>query len=512
MKKNKVLFMFIAGLVVVAVVIIAQISLNSLKGVIALRGYEFSVPESYSLCDDGSIKNKKGEEIGKLLAVDEAFDIENAQNYSGVLPNGEIEKEEFSEKVIKNTFNSDKGKVFQYFVYGLPNPDPYALSLVLYKSDVREGLADKIAKTLKIPEIGENPPPKNVFPITYGMIEADKVYKTTLLDGSIMVKNIHLLDEFTKFCNDKKDAGVEILEYVQSENGIMEIKKWCYLESSSKNGYVYSYYNKDGSVYTYDNNPVVFSGIKREVYEDKGLTSYNISLAEEMHQSVLDIPLNIYREYADELLAMKSGESDNESIYKILEKIMTKEQLECVKAQKEGTELKLTFSKTELLDRGKLPKDVVVLFSLILDVEKITVSDDAKNTYVFYRKEMLNSVNGSSKNRDDFVKLTEEIENIAPAEPEKEKSNDGEVVYSGTVLIARGSKVTHPRTGKKVLVDPYAEKYGVSHYLGKPITCTIKRKGSGYIATAVCGGSVIASNELANEEELNRMIGMIESY
>ncbi len=512
MKKNKVLFMCISGLIVIAVVVIAQISLNSLKGVIALRGYEFSVPKSYSLCDDGSIKNKKGTEIGRLLAIDEAPDIENAQNYSGVLVSGGIEKEEFSEKVIKNTFNSDKGKVIQYFVYGLPNPEPYALSLVFYKDEVREGLADKIAKTLKFYEIGENPPPKNLFPITYADIGNDKVFKTTLLDGSIMVKNINLLDEFTKLCGDKKDAGVDILEFVQSENGIMELKKWYYLESGKKSGYVYSYYNKDGSAYTYDNNPLVFSGIKREVYEDKGLTSYNISLAEEMYQSVLDIPLNIYREYADELLAMKLGESDNESIYKILEKIMTKEQLECVKAQKNGNELKLTFSKTELLDRGKLPKDVVVLFSLISDIEKITVSDDAKNTYVFYRNEMLNSVNGSSKNHDDFVKLTEEIENIAPAEPEDENSNDGEVVYSGTILVSRGSMVTHPRTGKKVLVDPYAEKYGVSHYLGKPITCTIKRKGSGYVATAVCGGSVIASSELANETELNRMIGMIESY
>lgn len=98
------------------------------------------------------------------------------------------------------------------------------------------------------------------------------------------------------------------------------------------------------------------------------------------------------------------------------------------------------------------------------------------------------------------------------SKPEESTATNGEVVYSGTVVISSGTLVTHPDTGEKVAVGPYAETRGYGAYLDKPISCVIKRSGSGYIATASCGGSVIASYPLNSEAELNWAIGMIKAY
>lgn len=81
---------------------------------------------------------------------------------------------------------------------------------------------------------------------------------------------------------------------------------------------------------------------------------------------------------------------------------------------------------------------------------------------------------------------------------------------------ASGSMVTHPRTGNKVVIDPYAEKYGVSQYLGKTITITVYEGGTAdnpkIRAVATCGGSVVYSTTFATQAEKRSFISMVQSY
>ena len=108
---------------------------------------------------------------------------------------------------------------------------------------------------------------------------------------------------------------------------------------------------------------------------------------------------------------------------------------------------------------------------------------------------------------------------IPPAEPKKEETSggtgggaDGAVVYSKSIYISSGTLVTHPTTGEKVPVGPYAQKMGYGHLLDKSIQCTIRRSGSGYMATATCGGAVIASQYLKDEAALRSAIASIGGY
>ena len=101
---------------------------------------------------------------------------------------------------------------------------------------------------------------------------------------------------------------------------------------------------------------------------------------------------------------------------------------------------------------------------------------------------------------------TEKIESV------NTNSAQGQIVYSGTVVISYNTMVTHPKTGEKVAIGPYAESHGYGGYIGKAISCVIRRSGNDYIATASIGGSVIAAYPLENEDRLNWAISMIKAY
>lgn len=88
----------------------------------------------------------------------------------------------------------------------------------------------------------------------------------------------------------------------------------------------------------------------------------------------------------------------------------------------------------------------------------------------------------------------------------------GNVVFSSSVTIHSGQKVTHPRTGEKVVVDPYAKRYGYAKYLDKPISCKIYRTKTGYRAVASCGGTVLLEQYLRTERDKDYAISVIKAY
>ena len=133
----------------------------------------------------------------------------------------------------------------------------------------------------------------------------------------------------------------------------------------------------------------------------------------------------------------------------------------------------------------------------------------------------MHDVQDSSENATDspenFAKFAEDLENVDKAVPNNPTAAEdgvasGTVIYSGTVVISPSAMVTHPRTGERVAVGPYAEKYGYGSYLGKPITATVTKKGDKYIATATCGGAVLASRSYNSLQEAQSAIALIKAY
>lgn len=498
--------------VVLVIIFTADVPLEK---TISLKGYTINVPKDFMASSTGVILNGKAKEVGKFLLIDEDVEETEIPKFSGVSALGDVKTSKLTEKMKVNEFNSDKGSVVQYYVTDVPNPEPYVLSLTFYKDEIGDKLSQKIAQTLIIPEIGKNPPAKNILPPEYEDLDDTLVYKVTLLDGSIMVKNTELIDEFMEKQKKAEDASLEILSYVQSGMGLMEVQDWRCIESDSGRGFMYTYYDKGDGTYTYDNNPTSFESISKDALSEKGITSYNLKIGDAVAVTLLDVPMNLYRENLDELLSLKTDKSTVSHILKIFEKIMTVEQYENITVTKENDTVRIIYKDKSVFDRAKLSKDAAILFSLLSDVSVIEVNVADKEFYIIKRSDIIKGLrvdlNKAAVSKDAFYKFTEELENLAPAEPEINE-NEQKVLYSATVVIASGSKIKHPETGKLVVVDGYAEKYGFSYVLDNPIVCTVKKAGSIYIASATCEGTVFLSQTLETEAEALEVIEKIKEY
>lgn len=70
----------------------------------------------------------------------------------------------------------------------------------------------------------------------------------------------------------------------------------------------------------------------------------------------------------------------------------------------------------------------------------------------------------------------------------------------------------HPKTGKMVAIGPYAEKYGVSQYLNKPITVTLYEKveegKTTMWAEGTCNGVSLGTYPISSRAEFDSLIGM----
>ena len=168
--------------------------------------------------------------------------------------------------------------------------------------------------------------------------------------------------------------------------------------------------------------------------------------------------------------------------------------------------LTITFGNDVTPNRNAAFSHSAVIFSLAKNINtvKFKYSNDE---CTFTRSEVDNNskkVDSATDSEENFVEYTEELE--------KTNINDGEIVYSGTVTVSYNTMVTHPRTGERVEIGPYAESRGFGYLLGKPVSCVIKRKGTGYIASASSGGKVVMTYPLEDEAKLQWAINMINAY
>lgn len=525
MKKRKitaVIMLIIAILAAIAFVVWFTVG-RPLDKKVTAKGYEISVPNGWTSDSNGILTDKKGNVVGSFRLINEQPDLNNTPSYSGFEVKGDVKTENKTAVIVKSIFETNKGRAVQYFIKDIPNPEPYAISITLLNTGVGDFIGERIAASLKIPEIGSRPPQKNVVSPEYHDIGEDKVAKQVLSDGNIMVKNISLIDAFVDRQKKSESTGLDILSYEQTENGV-SLRTWSHIESDNGTGYLYTYYEKDG-VYTYDNNPVIFESITKEILDDKKSAIYMLKIGKKETTPLFEAPINPYSENAETLVSLKTDEGNDNSIMDILKVIFTKEQLDGITAQKTDNSINIVFKEGVKADKSKLSKDMTVLFSLVSDIKTINVKETSGESFVFERDDMLKKVETPAdvavSSTEKFTEFAEEVEEvILPAVSVEEKANegtysqaaDGSIVYSTTVVLSKNSKVKHPKTGKMVEIGPYAERYGVSGYLGKPIYCTIKKIGSTFMATATCNGSVIYSQPLESEAAVKSAINQMKAY
>ncbi len=519
-KGTRIIIILIAAIIVLAAVgTLGFILVRPLSQTITNKGYAISVPKGWTSDAEGAIYNQNGKMVGKFLLIHEPPKADEPSMYSGFSVKTVDQTEELTSVVSKNTLTTNKGKAAQYFIQNIPNPAPYAVSLTFLRSGVNSMTAERIAASFTVPALGARPPKKNITAPAYNDVGEDKTAVFFLPDGSVTVKNIHLIDAFISRQSKKESTGLDLLCYRQATEG-EKLASWVHIESDKGKGYLYTYYSLEDSSYTYDNNPILFDRITKEIMQDKGVTAYQLRVGSVEAARILEIPTNIYRDNAEQLLAFQTTNSDEEVIRSILTTIFTPEQMESVSIQKTDAEIRLVISGEQELDRAKLSKDVAVLFRLLSDVETIVIEQPDKYIFYFRRNEVLQWVTQSktdANTTESFVEFTEAIEPIPPPKAEREKDDSvtlgsGNVVYSTTVVFTPSTKVRHPNTGKKVAIGPYAEKYGFSQYLNKPIQCVIKRSGLAYVATAMVDGSVIYTQPLETEAAVLDAIKQLQAY
>ena len=513
-----------AGLLLITILaIICALFVSKPSHTVMFEGYTIKTPKGWTTRPNGKFYTAKGEEAGTYFFVNEDVtcdDLEDYACYSGFEEAKEAKHISKKGAVIQNAFLTPKGKVTQFYFEELPNPEPYAVSLCFYQDVVNSNMAKKIAKTFTAPELGEHPPEKHITLPEFDTSDDGITKKTARKDDTVGVKNVGALDGFIKHLEHKEPAGVHIISYAEDENGENVFEEWFYVESSGGKGYLYTYYLGEDGTYTYKNNPTIFGGIVKEISEETGTTSYRLRLNKNDTARLFEIPVDLYRDHADVLVSLKSDDITEETIFKILEQGKPGGALEGLEVTIKDGIVTLKPKNLEQFDRETFFKDAAVIFTLAENVKQVVVEGPKGEKYVLSREEVLKAVGETAETAtdspEDFINFTEQIEYVEPEQKEQivqgDGYADGAVVYSGSVYISSGMMVTHPRTGERVAIGPYAEARGYGHVLNKSIQCTIRKKGNGYVATATCGGAVVASATLSSEAELRNAIGLIQAY
>ncbi len=522
MKKRSLIMIVFAVLVVAlaAVVIALQTFATPLVQTITAKGYQISVPKGWTCGADGSLINKRGEVLGKFLLIQEEPDLNRMTDYCGFAVKKTEKSESLTQVITKNSLQTEQGEAVQYFIQDIPNPAPYAISLTFLRTKVHAMTAERIVASLTLPELGAKPPKKNVSAPSYADIHEGQTASFVFQDGTTSVKNIHLIDAFMRLQNKQESTGLDIFSYEQTAEG-EQLSAWYHIESNQGKGYLYSYYPLGDGVYTYDNSPILFESITKDILQEKGITAYHLTIGNADLMRLLEIPTNVYRDYAEDLIKLQTAESNEQTVRSILEKIMAPEQLSSVSISKSGKTIRLAFSDVISANRAKLSQDMAVLFRLLLDIDTIVVEEPDETVFRFSRNQLLKWVGKQNDEKEDavdaFASFAEQIETVPPAKAEGESQNTqeigtGDVVYATTMFFAPTTKIKHPKTGEMVAIGPYAERFGVSQYLNRPIYCVIKRNGMAYIATAMVDGSVIYSQPLETEADVQNAIAQLNMY
>ena len=505
-----------------------------------LAGYTVLVPDSWVIKFEAETavfygEGAGGEPIGKARLINSETKDDKLGKWFGFTTEPTNQKTDRIKKSLSVlAFNENEQNLTLYSFSDLPNPQPYHFAMYFNDKYVNEKTKNRILKSFFIPDSGENPPEKNISAKTPEELDSsDNVIYTIKTDEHSIVHNASRLDEFKDNVKNKKQDQIFIYSYRQEGESLILSDMLC-LDFYKKRTLLYKYYQTEDGVYSYSNNPKRIYEIKKTETDDK-TTRYEISLDKKGEKTnvIFEYPVNPYESKQELLMSYKGTYAgDNSSIGAILDLLPADGLLRTafsLKTDKEPYEIVIDYEvtdrtlayKDDAINSAPFEKNAAVIFSLVDNVDKITanIKDADKTTAISHTREgaeerFSGDVRAFSQEPKKFKNYLENVQNIPPKKTETTASGYvlGEAVYSKTVTIPSGMLITHPRTGKKVVVDPYAKRFGYEKYLGKPITCTIYRSGTGYRAIASSGGAVLLEYSMADDNDKNYVISMINAY
>ncbi|MBQ2695996.1 MAG: DUF4825 domain-containing protein [Clostridia bacterium] len=500
---------------------------------ITLDGYSVMVPGEWEVTEDkgGFVFKEEGKEIGRfdLLYVDhEIVEIPGAFGYTPGEPEV-LESDKYAAKLFEVTFKNGEASVIQYIFDDLPGFPPY--QAVLTFEDIDKRVASRIVKSFKLPDLGAKPPQKPMQAPDEAFLE-NAVY-TVLRDTTTYAYRLSKLDRLILAGAEQPadEASVlHILSYLADENG-RNIKSWFYISVGGGEKKLYTYELGEDGQYFYRNNPKLIREITRQSSKEENYTRY---YADDV--LLLEAPYNPYLEDKDALLGYKGTLiGDDSNISSLVQKLTPNgtvfEGLSLEKDQKPyGMLIRYVLDSSEtyvtdgVLDEKTFYQNALVIFSLVPDVEWISmevrtgdtifeVKYERKAAEAQFAERKLSEFTADVKT---FEQFTEDVPKMSP--PTEENSGNGvdgtRVVYSTVVTIASDRKMPHPRTGIIVPVKPYAERFGVTQYLDKPITVTLYEKtDAGQItmwATGTCEGAEIGSYPISSRAEFDSLLSLVQ--
>ncbi len=498
-----------------------------------IKGYSLAVPKAWRVetDEDSAYFFQKGTEVGSFSLLYKDAEITQVPTLAGF---GEVaveikESDMFDVKVYELSFAENGRQILQYVFSDLPAAPPYKAVLTLQNVNERKG--KRILSSVKLPDINENHPPKPIGKPDENFLSESAVY-TQETELGILAYHTRKLDALlTTQKNVKNPVGLHILAYQDGEAG-RTITQWYYLLVQEESIELYTYRQMEDGSYIYDNNPKRVKQLTKEVLEEEGIVRY---LADGL--LILEAPYNQYSDSQDALLKHKHAPAEDESTLRsVIESALpTGASVDSVSLQTEGESRKLTvryvlpsgsrYVNKNILDETPFYQNALVLFSLIDGVDTISMEVLAEGeiyrmNYERKRAEKQfedRDLREFTESEAAFSEFVEEIPRATPP-PAVENEDTGKttspkIVFTDVVTVHSGQKITHPETGKLVRVDPYAEKYGVTQYLGRAITVTAYEQivdgETRYWGTATCDGVDIATYPFPSKAEMERLIGLI---
>ncbi|MBR7164407.1 MAG: DUF4825 domain-containing protein [Clostridia bacterium] len=532
MFKNKKMLAVIAAVCIILVVVGVLLVNGGKYQATQLEGYSLMIPQSWEVSEESGclIFKDKDTEIGqfRLLYTDhEVVDIPKALGYTPEKPQVR-ESDKYVTKVYEIRFLQGEDEICQYVFDDLPDFPPYQAVLTLKNVNTRT--AERILQRISMPKLGANPPEKPVKELTDEFLE-QAVY-TVQRGTSVYAYRLSRLDRLIQAGAEQpadKASGLHILSCEAGEES-RTVKTWYYVFVGGGEKKLYIYEQGEDGFYFYRNNPKLIREITRETSVEENYTRYYAD-----GELILEAPYNSYAENKEALLAYKDTLiGDNSNVSALVQKAMpVHATLEGISLETEnepyGLSLRYVLDKPEMyitegtLNENAFYQNALVLFSLVSNVDWIQMDIRTGETVfnVKYEREVAEKqfdeqdLSQFATDMKAFEEFTEDVPKMSP--PTENNSGNGvdgtRVVTSTTVMVSSTSVVRHPKTGKMVSVKPYAERYGVTQYLDKPITVTLYEKSdAGKItmwATGSCGGVQIGSYPISSRAEFDSLLGMV---
>jgi len=471
----------------------------------------------------------KAVEVGRFQLLYQEVsiaDVPQLTGYTDVTPEVR-ESDRYAVKVYELRFQAEGDTVVQYVFSELPAGPPYRAVLTLKNTDA--GKTGRILMSVELPLLREFLPPKPLKAPDKDFLAEKATYTTLNQDGQLQAFYVGKLERLITQEKQTEDA-IHILTFQEEEIETV-ITSWKCLVPDDAAFYLYTYYEKEGS-YLYDNDPKMVKKIKKENAEEEGVTRY---MADGL--LLLEVPYNQYHEQKQDLLDKKdAAQADEEKMVSLVKSAVPvgAEVSDVVRSTDEAVPaLKVSYVlpkesryvKDGVLDEAAFYQNALVLFSLLTEVDVISIEVKAgEETYhLTYERKAAEQQFGNrdlrefTETEESFEDFIEEIPKSTPppaiGTEDSGKTTGAKILFTDTVTVHSEQWVTHPETGDLVPVYPYAEKYGVTRYLNRPIVVTayeqIVNGETRLWGTATCDGVVIASYPFPSREEMQRLISLI---